>query len=773
MLRYTAADLLALRHSRPPERAVRKAIFSFRLWLPGRARLLADRLFVNIASAITSVHSGLKNETSTSKNVFFPVFRAIPVVSCSRQESKRVLNVVSRPVRVLVNVKQSTTNVTNSQFNSVLSNCRSVPSLFVLNAAALAKPHAVNQLAVELINYNVDVAVITETHFKTKHSDAVVSVPGYALSRRDRLGRRGGGVAVYVRSTLHSIPWKYSADDRSYELLWIQVGNTFFGALYHPPRSQYTSDSLVNYIEACVDELIRDFPAASIVLAGDFNQLTDSVVTHRTGLTQIVRQPTRGPNVLDRIFVSSPVYSIVRVVTSVVRSDHKAVIAFADHQRLTGKIRYKKVYRKVTPAQHAQFLQYISTLTFDTDDSCEQDTQKEFDKFYDVALRLLNDFYPERTISVTSRDPEYITAEIKSKLRRKNRLMRAGRIDEASALAERIGKDIVRHNKTRLCHINKKTNSKDLWTAVRQLTGRSRCICAVDGITAESLNGHYARISTDDGFQPPKCKYTAAAYDSDIISEWRVFNILDGLRATATGVDQLPAWFLRLGAPVFCTPLARLFNLSLANSVIPLQWKQALICPVPKVATPTNHSDFRPISITPVLTRIMERIVVKEFLYPALLTPPSALNFSDQYAFRPTGSTTAAIIYILQTVTDLLADNPYVSVIALDFSKAFDTVRHYTLLEKIAMLDIPDTVYNWLVDFFSGHSHNTSYGGATSTIKFVSASIIQGSAIGPISYVVNAGDLATVTPGNLLCKYADDTYVIVPAANIQTRTVEC
>jgi len=72
----------------------------------------------------------------------------------------------------------------------------------------------------------------------------------------------------------------------------------------------------------------------------------------------------------------------------------------------------------------------------------------------------------------------------------------------------------------------------------------------------------------------------------------------------------------------------------------------------------------------------------------------------------------------------------HVSVIALDFSKAFDTVRHYTLLEKMArpMLDIPDAVYNWLVDFFSGYSHNTSYGGATSTIKFVSASIIQGAA---------------------------------------------
>jgi len=92
----------------------------------------------------------------------------------------------------------------------------------------------------------------------------------------------------------------------------------------------------------------------------------------------------------------------------------------------------------------------------------------------------------------------------------------------------------------------------------------------------------------------------------------------------------------------------------------------------------------------------MERIVLKTYLYPALLTPPSGLTFSDQFAFRPSGSTTAAIVTILHKVTHLLSTNPYVVVIALDFSKTFDTVRHFTLLEKLAQLAIPDSVYNWL-----------------------------------------------------------------------------
>src|SRR5664279_4464484 len=106
---------------------------------------------------------------------------------------------------------------------------------------------------------------------------------------------------------------------------------------------------------------------------------------------------------------------------------------------------------------------------------------------------------------------------------------------------------------------------------------------------------------------------------------------------------------------------------------------------------------------------IMERTVVQHFMYPALQSPPPHLSFFDQFAFRPTGSPTAAIIALLYSVTTMLISNPYVSVVALDFSKAFDTVRHSTLLEKMAHLDIPDNVYNWMADFFSDHSHCTTY----------------------------------------------------------------
>jgi len=87
-------------------------------------------------------------------------------------------------------------------------------------------------------------------------------------------------------------------------------------------------------------------------------------------------------------------------------------------------------------------------------------------------------------------------------------------------------------------------------------------------------------------------------------------------------------------------------------------------------------------------------------------------------------------------------------------------------------MNILDDVYNWLVDFYAGHSHSTRFNGITSEQFDISASLIQGLAIGPASYVVNAADITTVTAGSLIFKYADDTYIVIPACNVSSRAAE-
>ena len=139
--------------------------------------------------------------------------------------------------------------------------------------------------------------------------------------------------------------------------------------------------------------------------------------------------------------------------------------------------------------------------------------------------------------------------------------MRCERVEEADVLAQRIGKEIVRHGKTRLSRLNAKTGIKDIWAAVRQLTGRRQEVGKVDGVSAETLKEHYARISTDPSYCALPRKHSACSRRNDGVSEWRMVNILDNLAATATGLDKLPACFLRRGAPVLLSQI----RLSVSN----------------------------------------------------------------------------------------------------------------------------------------------------------------------------------------------------------------
>jgi len=413
-----------------------------------------------------------------------------------------------------------------------------------------------------------------------------------------------------------------------------------------------------------------------------------------------------------------------------------------------------------------------SCLTFESDDD-DASVQSNFDQLYEVMRDMLDRFYPERWITVTSSDPHYVTPAIKSMLRRKNRLMRAGRTAEADALACRVRSAITRQSSKWLRDVDTRKNPAAAWEKVREFTHGPRRDHGQPpaGISAQVLNDHYAAISNDDRYRSPPLKLTAVT-DDVYITEMEAFRHLDTLKHTATGLDGIPAWFLRVGAPIFAAPLARLFSRSLMAGFVPEQWKAAIITPIPKVTQPSKPSDYRPISVTSVMSRLLEKCVVRRYIYPALSSPPPQLSFDDQFAFRPTGSTTAALVAIMHNVRSMLSANDYVHVIAFDFSKAFDTVRHETMLSKMASLGMPDNIYNWLRDFFSDRQHCTQYSRQRSTVAMIKASVIQGSVVGPSAYVITAGDLHAVTPGNLLLKYADDTYLLVPAANTSTRSLE-
>jgi len=478
----------------------------------------------------THVRSVYLSDASESLNE-----RTIPVITTLRSMSHRHLSAVKRD-RILVQLSRSGQS---DLPGSITDGIAALPSLYVLNASAITKPHAIEHLSADFTSYRADIAVISETHLKAKHRDQFAAVD--AMFRRDRVRRRGGGVAVYVNSRLTAALCSFISDSPTFELMWVHVKaagsrDLLVGALYHAPKPLYQPTELLDHLDVCIwtiyVDIARVLPDALVILAGDFNSLPDEDITARCTLTSIVHQPTRGASKLDKIIASDPSYSTVRVVTSTCKSDHKAIVAFSGSQsKRNNKLRENFVFRKRSPTQHALFLDHMSDLNITFDNS--NDVQVNFDELYDVMLSLLDRFYPERSITVTSADPDFVTPTIKAQLRKKNRLMRAGRSEEAGALAKRIRAAIIRQNGAQLRHVDTRRCTKDAWAKVRQLTG-ARKNSKYDNIgqTAQSLNDHYAAVSSDVGYRCTPLKQTALPCHSHI-TEQSVFRALDHLRASA------------------------------------------------------------------------------------------------------------------------------------------------------------------------------------------------------------------------------------------------
>ena len=246
------------------------------------------------------------------------------------------------------------------------------------------------------------------------------------------------------------------------------------------------------------------------------------------------------------------------------------------------------------------------------------------------------------------------------------------------------------------------------------------------------------------------------------ISEYEIGLRLSQLKKTASGPDDIPYWAFKECAFELAPIITHIINISLKAGVVPGAWKKAYVSPVPKVKNPSEFSgyaDLRPISVTPILSRLVEKIVVKKYLWPLMDNE----QMVDQFAFKPTGSTTAALVELLHLVHTMFDQgNDYVRCILIDFSKAFDVVNHEILLKELRTLGMNNSIFNWIADFLTGRSQAVKLGDIVSAFLMISRSIVQGSGLGPYLFILLARKLRALSLINRLVKYADDMTLVVP-----------
>ena len=238
---------------------------------------------------------------------------------------------------------------------------------------------------------------------------------------------------------------------------------------------------------------------------------------------------------------------------------------------------------------------------------------------------------------------------------------------------------------------------------------------------------------------------------------------LASIKKTALGPDEIPYWVWRDYAAELTPVVLYLWNLSLCSQTWPCAWKEANIDPLPKVDIPVQDSDYRGINVTPAVARVFEKSVYRIFCKATV----ERHLCDNQFAFREGGSCIDALLSIQDMVYGHLDNNDVraVRLFVMDFSKAFDSVNHWLLCEKLKTLPLHPNIINWYISFLQNRNQRVSSKGIACDWKYVKRGTTQRSVSGPHLFNVFINDLTI--GDDFLVKYADDSTVVVPVSKSQ------
>ena len=269
---------------------------------------------------------------------------------------------------------------------------------------------------------------------------------------------------------------------------------------------------------------------------------------------------------------------------------------------------------------------------------------------------------------------------------------------------------------------------------------------------ADLLNSQFSSIFTkDDSSSLPDMNLGLYPDISNfVVSTSGVTKILQELDPSKSpGPDKIPS--RPIATEVSPCP-ALLFSASLHQGRVPSDWKKALVCPVFKKGDRKNPSNYRPVSLTCICSKVMEHII-----YSEIMTHLETHNIlSDmQFGFRKRRS---AELQLLQTIHDLAFDlnrKSQTDVILFDFSKAFDRVSHRHLITKLEYYGIRNNILNWVASFLSGRTQQVVCGGCYSSPTKVLSGVPQGSVLGPLVFLIYINDISYCVDSTCHL-YADD-----------------
>ena len=693
----------------------------------------------------------------------------------------------------------------SQEFNSNFKQNSNDLSIVHVNARSMNQNG--DDLVVFLGNLSVkfDVICISETWFRDENltNNFFPNHVGFHSWRLD--GRTGGGASIYVAKYLKAqLIESISNSSLNTEYVFIKIFHNnrviVAGSCYRAPSA---SSNLECFNRLMSDKLSNlDLTKVHCVLCGDFNAdlfkySEDSNIAmfydniHSHSLIPVITKPTRITNssfsLIDNIFTTSP-YNIFPGILKVDISDHFPIfLIFKDFFNSINKNESRKIsFRLASESRLLNLRAAVASTNFD-EILNEVDCEVALSKLHELILNLYNKHCPIKHKNLSYKDitKPWISSEIKQNMKRRENyfnLFRRGLISvtEYNSFRNFVTKQIRDAKNKYLTDLFEKfkKDTKNTWKEINNLIkGGNRfkdvgveCLddegCKVRGNEriAEIFNSHFStigqRISNTiscnerDHLQFLSHISMPNSFFLNPISAINVENAIGNLKNKSSNIETYPNKILKFIKVEISPILASIFNRSISNGVFPDFLKIAKVIPLFKSGDKEIVGNYRPISILPTFSKILERTI-----YNQLLSYFDRYElFSDsQFGFRRKKSTAQAILDNVQFIYDNLDRGDLVASFFLDFQKAFDCVSHNILLSKLSTYGIRGITLEWFRSFLTNRKQFTSINNVDSSTHSINCGVPQGSILSPLLFLIYINDFPKCSSYFKFVLFADDS----------------